>query len=214
MTTSPVTNITNGIQDFVKCCIKSWVHLSLQPNNMLFGRLQPPPSHRHSTHHCLYYTICRTLNGSTMRDRSSDPLHYEQTLYTSLSICLLTILKVYIKRHINSDVLSASLSETFLCLCRWLTRRCRIRRNWSSPRWWSSLKSTTSRARWLRSRSACRHTRKTWPPSPRWSPHMKPSWNRSERTDTVCSKPARLEQYIAVSRLSTSNIWSFFSQNK
>ena len=25
----------------VKCCIKSWVHLYLRPNNMLFGRLQP-----------------------------------------------------------------------------------------------------------------------------------------------------------------------------
>ena len=30
MTTSPLTYVTNGIQDFVKCCIKRWVHLDLQ----------------------------------------------------------------------------------------------------------------------------------------------------------------------------------------
>ena len=27
-----LSHVTNGIQDFVKCCIKSWVHLDLQPN--------------------------------------------------------------------------------------------------------------------------------------------------------------------------------------
>ena len=37
MTTSPVTYVTNGIQDFVKC----WVNFDLRPDNMLFGRLQP-----------------------------------------------------------------------------------------------------------------------------------------------------------------------------
>ena len=36
-----LSHVTNGIQDFVKCCIKSWVHLNLQPQNMLFGGLQP-----------------------------------------------------------------------------------------------------------------------------------------------------------------------------
>ena len=35
--TSP---LIKGIQDFVKCYIKSWVHLDLWPN-MLFGGLQP-----------------------------------------------------------------------------------------------------------------------------------------------------------------------------
>ena len=29
--------VTNGIQDFVKCCIKSWLHLDIQLHNMLFG---------------------------------------------------------------------------------------------------------------------------------------------------------------------------------
>ena len=37
MTTSPLTYVTNGIQDFVKCCIKRWVH----NDSMLFGRPQP-----------------------------------------------------------------------------------------------------------------------------------------------------------------------------
>ena len=41
MTTSPLTYVTNGIQAFVKCCIKSWVHLNLRPENMLFGQMQP-----------------------------------------------------------------------------------------------------------------------------------------------------------------------------
>ena len=41
MTTSPFTYVTNGIHNFVKCCIKSWVHLDLCPENMLFGGLQP-----------------------------------------------------------------------------------------------------------------------------------------------------------------------------
>ena len=39
--TSPLTYVTKGIQDFVKCCIKCFVHLDLQYYNMLFGRLQP-----------------------------------------------------------------------------------------------------------------------------------------------------------------------------
>ena len=41
MTTNPLTYVISDIQEFVKCCIKSWVHLDLRPNNMLFGRLQP-----------------------------------------------------------------------------------------------------------------------------------------------------------------------------
>ena len=44
--TNLVTCITTGIQNVVKCCIKSWVHLDLRPNNMLFGRLQPQGSHQ------------------------------------------------------------------------------------------------------------------------------------------------------------------------
>ena len=32
-------NVTTGIQDFVKCCIKHWLHLDLQPD-VLFGGLQ------------------------------------------------------------------------------------------------------------------------------------------------------------------------------
>ena len=40
ITTSPLTYDTDGIQDFVKCYIKSWVHLNLQPDNMLYGGLQ------------------------------------------------------------------------------------------------------------------------------------------------------------------------------
>ena len=41
ITTSPLTYVTNGIRDFVKCCIKSRVHLDLRPENMLFGALRP-----------------------------------------------------------------------------------------------------------------------------------------------------------------------------
>ena len=40
VTVNPLTYITNGIQDFVKCCIKCWVHLDIGPDNMLFGGLQ------------------------------------------------------------------------------------------------------------------------------------------------------------------------------
>ena len=36
--TNPVTS-TNDIKDIAKCCIKSWLHLNLRPNMMLFGRL-------------------------------------------------------------------------------------------------------------------------------------------------------------------------------
>ena len=36
--TSPVTYITNGIQDSVKCCIKGSVHLDLPPSNRLFKK--------------------------------------------------------------------------------------------------------------------------------------------------------------------------------
>ena len=36
MITDPLTYVTNGIQDAVKYCIKSSVHLDLCPNNMLF----------------------------------------------------------------------------------------------------------------------------------------------------------------------------------
>ena len=39
--TSPLTYFTNGIQEFVKGCIKSWVHRDFRSINMLFGRLQP-----------------------------------------------------------------------------------------------------------------------------------------------------------------------------
>ena len=35
-----LSHITNGIQKFVKCCIKGWVHLDLWPDSMLFDRLQ------------------------------------------------------------------------------------------------------------------------------------------------------------------------------
>ena len=35
MTTSPPTCVANGIQYFVKCCIKNWVHLDLRPNIFL-----------------------------------------------------------------------------------------------------------------------------------------------------------------------------------
>ena len=38
--TSLLTSITNGIQEFVKCCLKSWMPLNFRPTNMLFGRLQ------------------------------------------------------------------------------------------------------------------------------------------------------------------------------
>ena len=34
--TSLLTYVTNGIQDFVKCCMKSWLHIDLQLNNILF----------------------------------------------------------------------------------------------------------------------------------------------------------------------------------
>ena len=40
-TICPLTYVTNGIHDFIKCCIKRWVHLDLRPNNMLFGGPQP-----------------------------------------------------------------------------------------------------------------------------------------------------------------------------
>ena len=41
MSTGLLTYITNGIQDFVKSCIKRCVHLDLRPDTMLFGGLQP-----------------------------------------------------------------------------------------------------------------------------------------------------------------------------
>ena len=41
ITTSLLTYVTNGIQEFVKWCIKGWVHLDLRPDNMLFDGLQP-----------------------------------------------------------------------------------------------------------------------------------------------------------------------------
>ena len=40
MIISPLTYVTNGIQEFVKCCSKSWVHLDIRPNDILLGRLQ------------------------------------------------------------------------------------------------------------------------------------------------------------------------------
>ena len=40
ITTRPLTYVTNGIQDFVKCYIKSWVHRDLRPENKQFGGLQ------------------------------------------------------------------------------------------------------------------------------------------------------------------------------
>ena len=41
MTISPVTYVTNDIQCFLKCCIKSPVHLVIRPGNISFARLQP-----------------------------------------------------------------------------------------------------------------------------------------------------------------------------
>ena len=41
MMTNSITNVTIGIQDFVKCYIKMWVQLNFQPDNMLFGKLRP-----------------------------------------------------------------------------------------------------------------------------------------------------------------------------
>ena len=41
MAQNVLSHVTNGIQEFVKCCMKSSVHLDLWPNNMLYGRLQP-----------------------------------------------------------------------------------------------------------------------------------------------------------------------------
>ena len=38
---SHVKYVTNGIQYSEKFCVKTWVHLDLWPDNMLFGRLQP-----------------------------------------------------------------------------------------------------------------------------------------------------------------------------
>ena len=38
---SPLTHVTNDIQDLVKCSIKRWMHLDLRPDDMLFGGLQP-----------------------------------------------------------------------------------------------------------------------------------------------------------------------------
>ena len=41
MTINPLVYVINGLRDFVKCYIKRCVHLDLQPDNMLFGGLQP-----------------------------------------------------------------------------------------------------------------------------------------------------------------------------
>ena len=35
--TSPLRYVNKVIQDFIKCCIKSWLHVDLQPDNILFG---------------------------------------------------------------------------------------------------------------------------------------------------------------------------------
>ena len=60
---SHLTHVTNGVQDFVKCCIKRWVHLHLRPDKMLFGGLQPSDiNHRlldfkHLTCICLFVLV-------------------------------------------------------------------------------------------------------------------------------------------------------------
>ena len=41
MTKWSLVYVTNYTLDFVKCCFKTWVHLDLWPNKILFGRLQP-----------------------------------------------------------------------------------------------------------------------------------------------------------------------------
>ena len=38
-----ISRVTNGIQDVVKWCIKSWVHLDIRPDIKLFNGLQPLP---------------------------------------------------------------------------------------------------------------------------------------------------------------------------
>ena len=49
ITTRFLTYLTNGIQDFVKCCIKSYMHLDLRPANILFGGLHHSAM---SSHNC------------------------------------------------------------------------------------------------------------------------------------------------------------------
>ena len=42
--TSPVTCTTSGIQESLKCCIKTLLHLDFPLEQMLFGSLQPLPT--------------------------------------------------------------------------------------------------------------------------------------------------------------------------
>ena len=53
--TCPVTYVANGIQDVVKCCIESWMHLNLWHNNMLLCRLQGRKERFYLTMHSTHF---------------------------------------------------------------------------------------------------------------------------------------------------------------
>ena len=59
ITRHPLSYITSGIQEFVKCCIKSPVQLDLRPANMLFGGLHPRPS---TCQHAIWWTTPSTFD--------------------------------------------------------------------------------------------------------------------------------------------------------
>ena len=86
MTTRPLTYVTNGIQEFVKCYIKRWVHLDLQPNNMLFVRLQPVLVHWVDTTGSI---SVKDLVSNPIAPSISWPHHYTlRSLVTTMLICL------------------------------------------------------------------------------------------------------------------------------
>ena len=69
-------NSSMGPPDFWKCCIKDWVHLNLQSNKILVGRIQPIP-----------LTTSRPLRGDREETRCH---HYIDYSFVYLMFYLMT----------------------------------------------------------------------------------------------------------------------------
>ena len=85
-----LTYVTNGIQDFVKCCIERWTQLDLRPDNKLFGGLQPVES------------VCRYRLG-----KKSLKNHFRGT-HARIYLCLLPVASFFPKPHIHCTCYSRS----------------------------------------------------------------------------------------------------------
>ena len=74
MTTSPLTYVTNDIQDFVKILYKSWVHLDLRADNMLYGGLHPPAPHVTTYEPTTCYLVDYILQHRMLQPRADNML--------------------------------------------------------------------------------------------------------------------------------------------